>query len=113
MPDSAVVYVDDVCIPYSWYTVTENANNCLYVMVNDTVNRSFHYYLFKIEQGVYSGYTLTDAIQLSFQAVTQAIFTVTYNNIRNEIEITKIRQYRFLDTHTRRPPDGTKWYVDG
>ena len=60
LPDGAVCYVDDVCIPYSWYTVTDNFNDKIYVWVNDTIAKSFAYYIFKIEQGVYSSYTLAE-----------------------------------------------------
>ena len=60
LPDGAVCYVDDVCIPYSWYTVTDNLNDKIYVWVNDTIAKSFAYYVVKIEQGVYSSYTLTE-----------------------------------------------------
>jgi len=86
--EGAVCYVDDICIPYSWYTITDNFNDKIYVWINDTINNSYAYYIFKIEQGVYSGYTLTDKISIAFQAITQAIFTVTYFNSRNELQIT-------------------------
>jgi hypothetical protein len=77
-----------VCIPYSWYTITDHFNDKIYVWVNDTIARTFAYYIFKIEQGVYSSYTLAEQISLAFQAITQAIFTVTYYSTRNEIQIT-------------------------
>ncbi len=60
LPEGAVVYVDDVCIPYSWYTITDDFNDKIYVWVNDVIANTFGYYIFKIEQGVYSGYTLVD-----------------------------------------------------
>jgi hypothetical protein len=58
------------------------------VYVKDVINNTYGYYIFKIEQGVYSSYTLTDQISIAFQGITQAIFTVTYFNTRNEIQIT-------------------------
>jgi len=88
LPAGAVCYVDDVCIPYSWYTITDNFNDKIYVYTKDVINNTYGYYIFKIEQGVYSAYTLTDKISLAFQGITQAIFTVTYFNTRNEIQIT-------------------------
>jgi flavodoxin len=88
LPEGAVVYVDDVCIPYSWYTIADNFTDKTYVWVGDVIAHTFAYYIFKIEQGVYSGYTLTDKIALAFQAITQANFTVTYYNTRNEIQVT-------------------------
>ena len=88
LPDGAVVYVDDECIPYSWYTITDNFNDKIYVWVNDVFAHTFADYTFKLEQGVYSGYTLTYKRALAFQTITQAIFTVAYYNTRNEIQIT-------------------------
>ncbi len=88
LPEGAVVYVDDVCIPYSWYTITDDYNDKIYVWVHDVINvHTYKYYIFKIEQGVYSGYTLTDKLQSAFSAITEATFTVTYYNTRNEIQI--------------------------
>ena len=37
-PDNAVAYIDDVCIPVSWYTIQEGRNNRLYVRVNRIYN---------------------------------------------------------------------------
>ena len=88
LPEGAVCYVDDVCIPYSWYTITDNFNDKIYVLVKNVISNTYGYYIFKIEQGVYSSYTLTDKLSLAFQGITQAAFTVTYFNTRNEIQIT-------------------------
>ena len=87
LPEGAVVYVDSVCLPYSWYTITDNLNDKIYVWVNDGIANSFGYYIFKIEQGVYASTTLTAKIQLTFSTITQATLTVTYYAIRNEIQI--------------------------
>jgi len=87
LPEGAVVYVDSVCLPYSWYTITDNFNDKIYVWVNDVIANSFAYYIFKIEQGVYSGSTLCAKIQLAFSTITQATFTVTYYSLRNEMQI--------------------------
>ncbi len=87
LPEGAVVYVDSVCLPYSWYTITDNFNDKIYVWVSDVIANSFAYYIFKIEQGVYSGSALTAKIQSAFQAIPQAAFTVTYYPTRNEIQI--------------------------
>jgi len=103
LPDGAVVYVDGVCIPYSWYSITDNFNDRIYVWINDTINHSYAYYIFKIEQGVYSSYTLAEKISLAFQAITQAIFTVTYYSTRNEIQITN--NYGNIDFKILTPTD--------
>jgi hypothetical protein len=52
LPEGAVCYVDDVCIPYSWYTITENFNDRIYVWLHDVINvNTYGYYILTIEQG--------------------------------------------------------------
>ena len=33
-PEDAVFYIDDICIPASWYRVDENRNNKFYFQIN-------------------------------------------------------------------------------
>ena len=35
-PENSVFYIDDVCIPKSWYSVEENVNDKLYVCLTPT-----------------------------------------------------------------------------
>ena len=35
LPEDTVAYIDDVCIPVSWYTVEENRNNKFYFRIDD------------------------------------------------------------------------------
>ena len=52
LPEGAVVYVDSVCLPYSWYTITDNFNDKIYVWTNDIITSAVAHYILKIEQGV-------------------------------------------------------------
>ena len=36
MPDNCVFYIDDVCIPHSWYTIEAGINDKLYFHVTET-----------------------------------------------------------------------------
>ena len=37
LPDDTVLYMDDICIPYSWYTIDEDRNNNFYFKSGSTV----------------------------------------------------------------------------
>ena len=55
-PDNAVAYIDDVCIPVSWYTIQEGRNNYLYIRVNGVIRTV------EIAEGIYNIESLNDAI---------------------------------------------------
>ena len=38
MPHNTIFYVDDICIPHSWYTIEANVNDHLYVQLTSTHN---------------------------------------------------------------------------
>jgi hypothetical protein len=56
MPENAIFYVDDICIPYSWYSIEPDVNDSLYILVS--FNQSIHCYRLKLPDGVYSGFSL-------------------------------------------------------
>ena len=58
-PDNTVAYIDDVCIPVSWYTIQEGRNNRLYVRVNNIYNEVI---VLTIPDGLYNIESLNDAI---------------------------------------------------
>ncbi len=55
-PDNTAAYIDDVCIPVSWYTIQEGRNNYLYVRVDGVVRT------LEIPEGFYNIESLNDAI---------------------------------------------------
>ena len=57
-PDNTVAYIDDVCIPVSWYTIQEGRNNRLYVRVNNIYN---DVKVLTIPDGLYNIESLNDA----------------------------------------------------
>ena len=67
--DNTVCYIDDICIPHTWYTV-EDFNNTLYIVVQRWIQygttyaaRRYHGYALKITNGKYNGLSLTTEIQ--------------------------------------------------
>ena len=96
-PENSVFYIDDVCIPNSWYSVEENVNDKLYVCLTpvasapgspDTV-----YKIITIPYGNYNGVDLAIEIQSRLNNdilnYTQALylFSVPYNARQNSISI--------------------------
>ena len=55
-PDNTVAYIDDVCIPVSWYTIQQGRNNYLYVRIDGVVKT------LEIQEGLYNIESLNDAI---------------------------------------------------
>ena len=55
-PDNTVAYIDDVCIPVSWYTIQEGRNNNLYVRVDGVIR------VLSLSEGFYNIDSLNDAI---------------------------------------------------
>jgi len=92
--NSSVFYIDDVCIPYSWHTVSENLNDKLYLLVG-TSNGSLTYpYIITLAYGNYTPQSLATEIQSKINEQTvnlnagNSVFQVTYNSLTNNIEIT-------------------------
>ena len=36
LPHNTIFFVDDICVPHSWYTVNQNMNDRLYIQVTTT-----------------------------------------------------------------------------
>ena len=58
LPEDTVFYMDDICIPFSWYTIDEERNNNFYFKTGSTS------YVKTIPSGNYSTITLY-GIQIS------------------------------------------------
>ena len=37
LTENCVVYIDEICIPYCWYTIDEDRNNKFYFKIGSTV----------------------------------------------------------------------------
>jgi len=92
--NSSVFYIDDVCIPHSWRTVSENLNDKLYLLVG-TSNGSLTYpYIITLAYGNYTPQSLATEIQSKINEQTvnlnagNSVFQVTYNSLTKHIEFT-------------------------
>ena len=97
-PDNSVFYVDDISIPHSWYTIEENVNDKLYVLLfttgttgvpydNHTVTQ-IDFEIITIAPGNYNGAELAAEIQTKLGGALLG-FTAVYNPKRNYININK------------------------
>ncbi len=89
--NSSVFYIDDVCIPHNWYSVTENINDKLYLLVG-TENGALSYsYIITLSYGNYTASDLVVEIANKINAATvniaQSLFLCTYTLKTNNIEI--------------------------
>ena len=86
--DNTVYFIDDVCIPHSWYSIEKNVNDKLYVFIKNKTYpaediRNIQI-IITIPYGNYSGADLATELQTELAA----LLVVSYNARRNNITIT-------------------------
>ena len=104
-PENTGFYIDDVCIPHSWYVIEENVNDKLYFVVGMTV---MQWLIVKIESGNYNGQDLALEIQTKIRAAmnipTQpTLISATYNTKFNNISISTLNSDWYF--HVMTPAD--------
>ena len=95
VPDNTVCYIDDICIPHSWYTI-EDYNNKLYV---DATLQDFSLTsaVLTIPEGNYTATNLASTLQPVLQTMfLNENYTATYNTARGTITITANRSFRIF-----------------
>ena len=80
LPEDTVFYMDDICIPYSWYVIDEDRNNKFYFKIGSTV------YVKTIPAGNYSTTTF-NAIIVALMNTVQGTFTANVNINSNTVGI--------------------------
>jgi hypothetical protein len=80
LPEDTVFYMDDICIPNSWYTIDEERNNKFYFKIGSTV------YVKTIPAGNYSTTTF-NAIIVALMNTVQGTFTANVNITSNTVGI--------------------------
>ena len=91
--NSSVFYIDDICIPHNWYSITENLNDKLYLYVSTpSLNVSFSR-IVTLAYGIYTPEKLATEIQTKINAATSSLggqsltFSCTYKQSTNNLEI--------------------------
>ena len=97
LPHNTIFYIDDICIPHSWYTIESNMNDRLYVQVSDNnanyLLRGNNCQIVMLTAGHYNLQTLAAEINSKMNAAfytnqIPAHFSTTANHINNTITIT-------------------------
>ena len=83
-PSNTVFYIDDISIPHSWYTIEENVNDKIYILVSpkesDEDNNGKIFRIIKISSGNYTGADLSSELNLR---IGEKINTMQKPNILN------------------------------
>ena len=91
--NSSVFYIDDVCIPHSWYSISENLNDQLYLYVSTPSLNVSYSRIITLAYGIYTPETLAAEIQTKINAATGTLgtdsltFSCTYKYLTNLLEI--------------------------
>ena len=81
LPEDTVFYIDDICIPHSWYTIDEERNNKFYFKIGSTS------YVKTVPSGNYSTITL-NAILVALMNSVQNTHAANTNISGNTVGIT-------------------------
>jgi hypothetical protein len=93
MPHNTIFYVDDICIPHSWYGIEQNVNDKIYVQLtsnaSSVANKPNECKIVTITPGNYTLETLCAEMKTKMDAAynPQATFTVTPNATTNTMSI--------------------------
>jgi len=93
LPDNTVCYIDDICIPHTWYTI-EDYNNKLYVE-NTYPDFSLSASVLSLPEGNYNATNLAATLQATLQhSFPNENYSCVYNTTRGSITITSDRSFR-------------------
>ena len=100
-PDDTSMFINNICIPHSWWTVEENFNDTMYLKAtaNGATYSGVWYKIIKLTPGIYNPSSLAAEIQTKMVAATNEttrtnIFNCTWNSANNLITIS----VNYLDT---------------
>ena len=93
LPDNTVCYIDDICIPHTWYTI-EEYNNKLYVE-NTYPDFSLSASVLSLPEGNYNATSLATTLQSTLQhSFPNENYRCVYNTARGSITISSDRSFR-------------------
>ena len=89
LPNNTVFYIDDVCIPHSWYTIESGINDKLFMRFADfpTQDSNFTDHIITLESKSYTGPDLVTEIQVKLNSLYPSIFTVAFNAAKHTLSI--------------------------
>ena len=93
LPDNTVCYIDDICIPHTWYSI-EDYNNKLYIE-NTYPDLSLPASVLSFPEGNYNATNLASTLQSVLQAsFPNENYNCVYNVARGSITISSDRSFR-------------------
>ena len=93
LPDNTVCYIDDICIPHTWYTI-EDYNNKLYIE-NTYPYFSLSASVLSLPEGNYNATNLAATLQSTLQhSFPNENYRCFYDTTRGSITITSDRSFR-------------------
>lgn len=75
LEDNVKMFIDDVSMPHSWYTVEEDVNDKIYMDLHDTVLDVHSYLKVQVPSGNYTGATFTSTLKDTLNATTSGLDT--------------------------------------
>jgi hypothetical protein len=86
LPENTVLYVDDIQIPNSWYTIQPNFNNKIYMRINSGIPVDG---ILTLTTGNYNSVTFPAEVSAQINATfASPAHTVTFNSLTNTLDIT-------------------------
>ena len=88
LPDDAIFYVDDVCIPHNWYTVETGINDKLYFRLQLANGGTYYDYIITLDSKNYNGVQFAAEVQSKITSVTAGAATnVTYDSQTKKMSV--------------------------
>jgi hypothetical protein len=87
LPDNAIFYVDDVCIPHNWYTVEAGVNDKLYFRLQVQGGGAVNDYIITLSSKIYNGTQFAAEVQSKITAATSQTTTCVYDQQTRQISI--------------------------
>ena len=97
LPDNAIFYVDDVCIPHNWYTVEAEVNDKLYFRLTPT-NGSSTDYTITLASKNYNGVQFAAEVQNKISAATGGVVSTSYDVQTKQMSVSVVGH--FINFHT-------------
>ena len=85
LPDDCIMHIENAVIPHSWYTIEKGINDGMYFQVTQNTTTSF--YKITIPSTNYTGASLQALLQSALNTAYPALFTVTYDALKNNMMI--------------------------